>query len=90
MAISGHNTRSVFDRYNIVSEKDLHEAARKLDRYLKAQDYGADGDTMATVKLKGIIPGNAERPTEPRLLRLTSSRIPLGTRASSPATPQKT
>jgi len=30
MTITGHLTRSVFDRYNIVSDTDLREAAQKL------------------------------------------------------------
>jgi hypothetical protein len=30
MQLTGHNSRSVFERYNIVSEGDLLEAARKL------------------------------------------------------------
>lgn len=37
MQMSGHKTRSIFDRYHIVSDQDLREAARRLDTALTPQ-----------------------------------------------------
>ena len=38
MMISGHKTRSVFDRYNIIDESDLKLAVRKLQKFQHAAE----------------------------------------------------
>ncbi|MEK7750439.1 MAG: site-specific integrase [Acidobacteriota bacterium] len=37
MSISGHRTEAVYRRYDIVSPRDLQEAGRQLDSYLKSK-----------------------------------------------------
>jgi integrase len=56
MMISGHKTRSVFDRYNIVSDSDLRLAAKLHESYLQS----ATGTISGTIRNLDIKKGDAE------------------------------
>ena len=46
MMLTGHKTRSVFERYNIVSAGDLRDAARRLDE-ARGHTFGHTGQKSA-------------------------------------------
>ena len=54
MKISGHKTRAVFDRYNIVNEEDLKAACERLSNAHEANEERIERAQSGTIP--GTIP----------------------------------
>jgi hypothetical protein len=52
MAISGHRTRSMFDRYNIIAQRDLQDAARLMEGWMNPARSGTVAGTIAEIQQK--------------------------------------
>jgi integrase len=53
MEISGHKTRSCFERYHIVSLADIQESGQKMDKWMKAQRSVANEGAESIEKTQG-------------------------------------
>jgi hypothetical protein len=56
MEISGHKSRSVFERYNMTDERDLHEAGEKMKTYLQKQPRKNKVVTLAGTGKRSLPP----------------------------------
>ena len=55
MKLTGHKTRSVFERYNIVSDGDLHRAAVSLNGLIGPKRGPLDGSTSESAVQPNLV-----------------------------------
>jgi len=53
MKVSGHRTRAIFDRYNIVDERDLADAMAATARYHAEGQQGASARVVPLARRQG-------------------------------------
>ncbi len=63
MMISGHKTRSVFERYNIVNENDLKQASKRVEVYHLERAKIENGHNTGTVTPEGAELQLGEQPS---------------------------
>lgn len=49
MTMTGHKTRAVFDRYNVVDDGDVERALEQIERGIAAEMTGRIGHDLDTV-----------------------------------------
>ena len=80
--MTGHKTRSVFERYNIVSDGDLREAVQKLSARVAGTIWGQSPSEPGTTDqaTDDFIQESLEAPPgfEPGMEVLQTSALPLG------------